>query len=205
MQMIQTRRDFLASAVRCRRREHPWRSGIARRRGAAGDDHDPDRQEAPASALRPRTSPRSSCAWKVSPTSTMCRGGGLQLAKMVARGEIDFGISFAGIDRLPSDAGVPITALAGVHPGCYELFAHEPIRTIGDLKGRGSASRRWARAGTCTWPSWRSTSGSTSRRTSTGSRRRPATPWSYSPRAETDAFSASRPSRRSCAPARSAA
>ena len=26
------------------------------------------------------------------------------------------------------DAGEPVTALAGVHPGCYELFAHEPIR-----------------------------------------------------------------------------
>jgi NitT/TauT family transport system substrate-binding protein len=34
------------------------------------------------------------------------------------------------------DAGDPVTALAGVHPGCYELFAHEPIRTIGDLKGQ---------------------------------------------------------------------
>jgi NitT/TauT family transport system substrate-binding protein len=33
-------------------------------------------------------------------------------------------------------AGQPVTALAGVHPGCYELFAREPIRTISDLKGR---------------------------------------------------------------------
>jgi NitT/TauT family transport system substrate-binding protein len=34
------------------------------------------------------------------------------------------------------DAGEPITALAGIHVGCYELFAHEPVRTISDLKGR---------------------------------------------------------------------
>jgi NitT/TauT family transport system substrate-binding protein len=34
------------------------------------------------------------------------------------------------------DAGQQITALAGVHSGCYELFAHEPVRTIRDLKGR---------------------------------------------------------------------
>ena len=34
------------------------------------------------------------------------------------------------------DAGQPITALAGVHVGCYELFAHEPIRAISDLKGK---------------------------------------------------------------------
>ena len=33
-------------------------------------------------------------------------------------------------------AGEPITALAGMHPGCFELFAHEPIRTISDLKGK---------------------------------------------------------------------
>jgi NitT/TauT family transport system substrate-binding protein len=26
--------------------------------------------------------------------------------------------------------------VAGLHTGCFELFAHEPIRTIGDLKGR---------------------------------------------------------------------
>ena len=34
------------------------------------------------------------------------------------------------------DAGVPITVLAGVHPGCFELFAHEHIRTVADLKGK---------------------------------------------------------------------
>ena len=34
------------------------------------------------------------------------------------------------------DAGAPVTALAGVHSGCYELFAHDPIRTLRDLKGK---------------------------------------------------------------------
>jgi NitT/TauT family transport system substrate-binding protein len=34
------------------------------------------------------------------------------------------------------DAGLPITAVGGLHPGCYELFAHEPIRSISELKGR---------------------------------------------------------------------
>ena len=41
MHIMQSRRDFLASAVSGRRRGRPWRPGIARRRGAAGDDHDP--------------------------------------------------------------------------------------------------------------------------------------------------------------------
>jgi NitT/TauT family transport system substrate-binding protein len=31
---------------------------------------------------------------------------------------------------------VPIMVLAGVHPGCFELFVHEHIRTFTDLKGK---------------------------------------------------------------------
>jgi NitT/TauT family transport system substrate-binding protein len=54
----------------------------------------------------------------------------------VARGEYAFDFdSVAGL--LPFlDAGEPITVLAGLHSGCYELFAQEPIRTISELKGR---------------------------------------------------------------------
>ena len=54
----------------------------------------------------------------------------------VARGELDF--DFASAPWLASHlaAGEPVTALAGVHPGCFELFAQEPIRTISDLKGK---------------------------------------------------------------------
>ena len=55
---------------------------------------------------------------------------------MIARGELDFSIFFPASVVFRLDAGVPITALAGVHTGCFELFAHEPIRTISDLKGK---------------------------------------------------------------------
>jgi NitT/TauT family transport system substrate-binding protein len=57
-------------------------------------------------------------------------------AGAVASGEIDFAFETAAwvVSRL--DAGDPITALTGVHSGCYELFAHEPIRAISDLKGK---------------------------------------------------------------------
>ena len=34
------------------------------------------------------------------------------------------------------DAGHPILLLAGVHGGCWELFAHEPVRSIRDLQGK---------------------------------------------------------------------
>jgi NitT/TauT family transport system substrate-binding protein len=54
----------------------------------------------------------------------------------VARGEIDFDRETAAWVVSNVDAGQPITALAGVHVGCFELFAHEPIRTISDLKGK---------------------------------------------------------------------
>jgi NitT/TauT family transport system substrate-binding protein len=34
------------------------------------------------------------------------------------------------------DAGRPFVVLAGLHHGCYELVANEPIRRVRDLKGR---------------------------------------------------------------------
>jgi NitT/TauT family transport system substrate-binding protein len=62
--------------------------------------------------------------------------GGPAYTQAFARGEIDFALMFApgAVRRL--DAGVPITVLAGVHPGCFELFAHESIRSVADLRGK---------------------------------------------------------------------
>jgi NitT/TauT family transport system substrate-binding protein len=34
------------------------------------------------------------------------------------------------------DNGLPITALAGIHAGCYELFASDSVHAIRDLKGK---------------------------------------------------------------------
>jgi NitT/TauT family transport system substrate-binding protein len=62
--------------------------------------------------------------------------GGFAFAQTIARGEIDFGASFAGSVVYHLEAGLPITTVGCVHAGCYELFAHEPIRTISDLKRR---------------------------------------------------------------------
>jgi NitT/TauT family transport system substrate-binding protein len=61
---------------------------------------------------------------------------GLQHAQMIAGGEIDFSSYFAASAVTRLEGGVPIKVLAGVHTGCFELFAHEPIRTISDLKGK---------------------------------------------------------------------
>jgi NitT/TauT family transport system substrate-binding protein len=62
--------------------------------------------------------------------------GGLTVPQMVGRGEIDFASTFAATVVYHLDAGVPVTALSGLHSGCFELFAHGPIQSIGDLKGR---------------------------------------------------------------------
>src|SRR3954447_3330492 len=61
---------------------------------------------------------------------------GSTLAQAFMRGEIDFALLFAGTAVLRLDDGVPVTVLAGVHAGCFELFAREPVRTISDLKGK---------------------------------------------------------------------
>jgi len=54
----------------------------------------------------------------------------------VATGQADMTI-WAAPALIPNlDAGDPIALLAGVHVGCYELFANEHVRAIRDLKGK---------------------------------------------------------------------
>jgi NitT/TauT family transport system substrate-binding protein len=53
-----------------------------------------------------------------------------------ATGDVDFDVIFVSEAIRRVDAGVPITALAGMHPGCFELFAYEPIQRVVDLKGK---------------------------------------------------------------------
>ena len=55
---------------------------------------------------------------------------------LMERNEVDFGLDLATGFALAADRRMPITALAGVHAGCYVLFAREGINTILDLKGR---------------------------------------------------------------------
>jgi NitT/TauT family transport system substrate-binding protein len=57
-------------------------------------------------------------------------------SESIARGKVDFSLNFAGPLVIPIDAGEPITVLAGVHPGCFELFGNERVRRITDLKGK---------------------------------------------------------------------
>ena len=54
----------------------------------------------------------------------------------LSHGIADFSMDFSAPVLIPIDAGQPIVALAGVHPGCFEVLAREGIRSIRDLKGR---------------------------------------------------------------------
>jgi NitT/TauT family transport system substrate-binding protein len=61
---------------------------------------------------------------------------GLSTIAQMALGDLDFAVDFATAFVIPIDTGSPIRVLSGVHVGCYELFAHEGIRSVLDLKGR---------------------------------------------------------------------
>ncbi len=54
----------------------------------------------------------------------------------LASGEGDMVTQFSGPSLLYLDAGKPITMLAGVHVGCFELFGTERISQVTDLKGK---------------------------------------------------------------------
>jgi NitT/TauT family transport system substrate-binding protein len=57
-------------------------------------------------------------------------------ANRLASGDADFVQDFAATNIPRIDAGVPAVMLAGVHPACFELFAHESIRSVVELKGK---------------------------------------------------------------------
>ena len=61
---------------------------------------------------------------------------GVEQTKAVGKGDIDFTLHFSGPLLLQVDRGLSITIVAGIHVGCFELFAREGIRSVADLKGR---------------------------------------------------------------------
>jgi len=63
-------------------------------------------------------------------TKTSSFGQGL------AEGKYDFASNVTAQNVVFVDSGVPITLVAGIHAGCYELFASGGVRSIRDLKGK---------------------------------------------------------------------
>jgi NitT/TauT family transport system substrate-binding protein len=58
------------------------------------------------------------------------------ISEDLGRGRVDFAANLVPGHIAAIDAGAAITIVGGVHAGCYELFAREGIRSIGDLKGK---------------------------------------------------------------------
>jgi NitT/TauT family transport system substrate-binding protein len=136
MQIIRSRRHFLASA------------SLAMAAGALGTRISVADEESPeVTTIRLRRDP-GICVAPLYVAEDLLRAegftdiryvplnSGLEYAQAFERAEIDLGLFFAGSAMLRVDGGLPITALAGVHLGCFELFAHEPIQTISDLRGK---------------------------------------------------------------------
>src|SRR5690606_8896374 len=61
---------------------------------------------------------------------------GIGASQKIADGQVDFSLNFAAPLVIPIASGDPITIVAGVHAGCFELFAHAGIRRITDLQGK---------------------------------------------------------------------
>jgi len=61
---------------------------------------------------------------------------GVPGARAMAAGEFDIGQNFAAPLVMALDMGIPIVLLGGIHVGCFELFASDGIRSVGDLKGK---------------------------------------------------------------------
>ena len=56
--------------------------------------------------------------------------------KSIVSGETDLGQATVLPIVMRLDAADPIVVLSGVHPGCYELFGTDRVRSIHDLKGK---------------------------------------------------------------------
>ena len=63
-------------------------------------------------------------------------GGPGQIYPRLAAGDVDISMAFIAPFVVQVEAGAPIVMLAGIHPGCYELFATGGIHSIKELKGK---------------------------------------------------------------------
>jgi NitT/TauT family transport system substrate-binding protein len=131
MHLMQSRRRFLAGASLAAT------AGFFGGRESLADDGPPE-----VSAIRFRKS-SAICVAPRYLAGALLRAEGFNVEYIpdlpfdaVARGDADFEVNTAAWLVSHLNAGAAITVLAGVHVGCYELFAHEPIRTISDLRGK---------------------------------------------------------------------
>ena len=63
-------------------------------------------------------------------------GGGIPEAHRMGAGDVDMGMNFAAPIVMGIDQGAAVSVLAGVHAGCYEVFANKTVANVADLKGK---------------------------------------------------------------------
>jgi NitT/TauT family transport system substrate-binding protein len=73
--------------------------------------------------------------------------GAASAYRSLVSGDAQMAMLFLGPFLLRLDEGAPLVILSGGHVGCLELVAHEPIRSIRDLKGRSVAVVAFGDAG----------------------------------------------------------
>ena len=61
----------------------------------------------------------------------------------VATGKVDFAPIYGPLLIPKIEAGVPVTVLAGIMVGCFELFGNAGVRGIADLKGKTVGVQDW--------------------------------------------------------------
>jgi NitT/TauT family transport system substrate-binding protein len=143
MHIMQSRRDFLASL------SVAGTAGVLGTRASLADEPPPE-----TTTMRLSRDPNI-CLAPLDIAEELLRAEGFTNIRYIsdlavdaiARGEIDFDFYSAPMVISNLDAREPIMALAGVHSGCYELFAHAPIQTISDLKGKRIGLRRLTTTG----------------------------------------------------------
>jgi NitT/TauT family transport system substrate-binding protein len=137
--MFPTRRDFLSASSTAATAGLIW-SNAPRFAGA---------QEAPPETTKVTLSQNPSlcvapqyvikellAAEGITQVDYVVSDNGPLLSEAIASGQIDFSLHFSGPLVLLLDRGRRVTMLAGVHVGCFELFARDGIRSVADLKGR---------------------------------------------------------------------
>ena len=135
MQLVQTRRRFLGSASLAAA------AGVLGARTALADEGPPETTiirlgKIPGICIAPQYAVEELLrAEGFTDIRYVATDAGRHSERM-ARGELDFSLNFAAPLVLSIDAGEPVTVVAGVHSGCFELFASERIRSILDLKGK---------------------------------------------------------------------
>src|SRR5215813_10864014 len=65
------------------------------------------------------------------------------VAEAIGQDRLDFGLNYAALFLPAIDGSQPVKVLAGVHVGCFELFAKDGIRNVADLKGRTVGLQDW--------------------------------------------------------------